>query len=331
MQEDHYISIIHKKLSGDIDPSEAIELETWLNASSENQLLAESVKKAWELSSGFSRDLEIDLDTDFAILEKRIEGENTEIVPLKSRRYWLTIAATFVLIVVTAFVINNFLTSKVEWLLVETSANETQTIILSDGSKVILNENSILKYPESFTDNSRNLNLGGEAYFEVEQNPEAPFVVETKSGSIEVLGTSFNVRDYDEDAEMQVLVNTGIVKMRAKGMKKVLILEKAEKGVFKKKQKDMTKISGASQNDFAWHSNRLVFVKTPIKSVIRDLEKYYKVQILCKNETLLECPFTNTFNNKELDFVLKTIKTVYGLNIEIVNDTTYIVSGGSCR
>lgn len=81
-----------------------------------------------------------------------------------------------------------------------TSIGENKTLTLSDGTKVTLNANTSLSYPEEFTGESREVSLRGEAFFDVSHNPDKPFMVATGNGmKIQVLGTEFNVKSYPED------------------------------------------------------------------------------------------------------------------------------------
>ncbi len=85
------------------------------------------------------------------------------------------------------------------------------TISLTDGSKVWLNADSKIQFPKVFTGNTREVYLSGEAFFEVATNPSRPFIIHLANGTVKVLGTSFNIRAYDNEKIIEASVATGKV------------------------------------------------------------------------------------------------------------------------
>src|SRR5690606_7580202 len=88
-------------------------------------------------------------------------------------------------------------------------------VTLSDGTKVYLNAQSKIILPNVFSADSREVKLEGEAYFDVAKNPNKPFVIRTKGAVVQVLGTSFVVRNYEGDHSVQTVVEEGIVSFRS--------------------------------------------------------------------------------------------------------------------
>jgi ferric-dicitrate binding protein FerR (iron transport regulator) len=85
------------------------------------------------------------------------------------------------------------------------------TITLPEGSKIWLNADSKLSYPVAFNDKTREVYLRGEAFFDIRKNPDKPFIIHLANGTIHVLGTSFNVRAYDDEDKIETSVSTGKV------------------------------------------------------------------------------------------------------------------------
>ena len=101
--------------------------------------------------------------------------------------------------------------------LVEQTNNSTisQVITLSDGSSVILQPNSKLSYPKIFTGNERKVYLSGEGFFEISKNRKKPFFVYANEIVTKVVGTSFRVKAYPDQPDVEVIVRTGKVKVKS--------------------------------------------------------------------------------------------------------------------
>ncbi|MBK9014040.1 MAG: FecR domain-containing protein [Saprospiraceae bacterium] len=215
MEEELYISLLQKQLSRSLTPDEQSELDDWLAQSPDNQLVARQVERAWQLSGGFSQDVELDADADFERLERRIAAAaeatpSAKLVSMKPRQNWLAIAAAILLLVAAPLVLRKFMGSNAEMGRFATGDSPAvQPLELADGSKVWLNAQSSLQF---FTENEgkdRRVELTGEAFFEVAKNPQRPFVVKTNLGEVTVLGTSFNVRSLPGSPTLEVNVSTG--------------------------------------------------------------------------------------------------------------------------
>ncbi len=341
MTEDLYISLIYKQLTDSISGEELKQLEAWKGASEENQLTAESVVLAWNQSSEIKPNLDVNLDDAFNALEERINQEErknnlTSVGQQEAKtrtlnRKWLSIAAGLVLLVLSGFVIINYLNGPTTPTFVEVTSDSTsKTIVLSDGTTVNLNQNSSLKYETSFSGKERKVMLKGEAFFEVKHNPEAPFIVETKQGEVKVLGTSFNVRANEEDIETQVQVVSGRVQLKAKEKQAKVILTAGNVGVLNKEKQTVQKVEVGAVNELFWHTKQLKFVETPLEEVLETLSKNYGVKFELKNTVLNDCPFNSTFDDSTFETIKSTIEGV--LSLEIIKEkNTYILKGGKCE
>jgi transmembrane sensor len=169
-------------------------------------------------------------------------------------------------------------------------------LVLPDGSKVWLNAASSIRYPVAFTGNERNVELTGEAYFEVAKNPAMPFKViipsSTKAGRsmIEVLGTHFNVSAYnDEDATKTTLLE-GKVRIvsgewaagngRSTGKKQEALLQPGQQALlFTSGQ--LKKIDDADvELAMAWKNGFTAFKSADIKSIMRQVARWYNVEVV---------------------------------------------------
>ncbi len=346
MTEDFYITLIYKKISGEINDQEKVELDKWLAESEDNQLTYKSVELAWNSTPDDNPVPDVDLDKEFSFLEESLgddiskEEEKNEVEPeekqipkrsINTRILWRTIAASVVVIFAIGFLVQNyFLKPSMQWVEVTTQDN-IKSIELSDKTKVKLNRNSSFKYPKEFTGNQRLVRLKGEAFFDVSHNPNHPFVIETKQERIKVLGTSFNVMAYEKKQYASVYVVTGKVQLTTKRGSDKVILEKGNKGILDRKSQQLNKIEQASSNEISWSSRQLKFVDTPFREVIKQAERMYYVDFEITNANLNKCPFTATFINQDIDVFLETISAVLDVEVVKIGDKSYQLNGGNCE
>ena len=344
MDENFYINLIYKKLSGELTPPEKEQLNAWLGQSADNRLTAASVEKAWQVSDALQPEVSVDLDKEFAALEQKMDKgssapqKETIIKPIKekgnTRRNWLSIAAGILLLASAAFLLRNYFgniaepNQPLEWVRISTG-EEGQTVTLPDNSKVYLNKKSKMDYPNKFTEDNRMIKLMGEAFFEVEHNPQKPFVVQTNYEEITVLGTSFNVNTSRSELTT-VYVATGKVELKQRNSSRKVILQKGEKGESSTRTGQVNNKGKQVPNDLSWRTNRLEFVDTPMNEVLTQVSKLYGVKFGIANQKLRDCTLTSTFDKQNIEAVLETFTTVFDLKIDKKTDINYILEGGSC-
>ena len=151
------------------------------------------------------------------------------------------------------------------------------SVNLPDGSRVTLNSQSTLKYPTSFDGlTDRTVELTGEAFFEVRKDPSRPFRVKGGRQSVEVLGTSFNMKIYDDDPSALTTLITGTV--RVDGVGKSIILKPGEQAVASERG---LKLRNAADTAvvLAWRNGDFRFKNTPLQEVMRQLARWYNVKV----------------------------------------------------
>ncbi|MCF6333604.1 MAG: DUF4974 domain-containing protein [Draconibacterium sp.] len=201
-------------------------------------------------------------------------------------------------------------------LTLSTQKGEQTNVILPDGSKVWLNVDTKLSYPVDYGVNSRNLEIEGEAYFEVEKNEELPFEVGSGNIVTKALGTRFIISAYPESFEVKSSLVKGSVEV--KYGKNVEILKPGQQLVYNKNRSSVEIKSFDENYELAWKNNQLVFQLMPFEDVIAELEKWYDVKIeynptLFKSETL-----TVRFEKHEtLETILKVIAKANGFKYTI--------------
>jgi len=150
-------------------------------------------------------------------------------------------------------------------------------LVLPDGSKVWLNASSSIHFPTTFVGNERNVELTGEAYFEITKNKEKPFHVNVNGMQVEVLGTHFDINAYSDEDAIKTTLLEGSVKIKS-GWRSTL-LEPGQQGLLEKNDNNV-KIKKVDVNEvMAWKNGLFQFEGTDIKTIMREISRWYDVEI----------------------------------------------------
>jgi transmembrane sensor len=236
---------------------------------------------------------------------------------------------------------------------ISTRPGSKTQIKLPDGTLVILNADSKLTYPDNFLGNTREVNLEGEAFFEVTHNPEKPFIVHTKLMDIRVLGTVFNVRSYADDNTSEASLLKGSIQITLKNRKdekimlvpdekisvsNLAVLDPIEKNTMKTAAESTDVVNEPSvaidkidydtkdktANEVAWTQNKLVFNNEDFEKIVLTLERWYGKQIVIKDLRLKGQRFTGKFKNESLEQVLKAFQLSYNFKYKTENNIIII-------
>lgn len=207
-----------------------------------------------------------------------------------------------------------------------------QLVHLPDGSTVLLNDNSTLKYDQnSFDSKTREVTLTGEAFFDIKHNPKKPFIVHTGKIQTRVLGTAFNINAQNSSDNVEVTVARG--KVQVGDIEKVygVITPNQQIKVNKSTMSfEQNTVSAAVVTE--WKSNYLILDDINMAEAVSLISQKYKVQILISNEKIKNCRITASFLNEEdLDHVLKVISSVLETEYRYNKAGTVILDGKGCE
>ena len=227
---------------------------------------------------------------------------------------------------------------------VENKSKATMLVNLPDGSSAILRKGSKLSYPNHFGLEAREVFLTGEAFFEIVRSPQRPFYVYTNDVTTKVLGTSFNVRAYQQDKEVLVSVKTGRVavlktsgletaEQEHKDLSESITLLADQQAVFDKGQTNIVK-QKKSQPDpsdaLQIDQMRFEYNEKTITEIFAQLEQAYNIGFVYDATVIGDCPVTASLTgepfNQKLDLICKAVWAKY----EIVNGQV-IVTGDGCK
>lgn len=339
-------NLLAKKLSGEATASELAELNNLLSNNYENSKLAQTLEFLWkDHSKKLFENNEIQEERFNYIIEclREEETEKTKLMGFwKKNRYWLAAASILPLI----FFIVSRLTEKVPSSESYTTLQPKEEAItppgrrkqmtLPDGTKAWLNAGSKLTYPKNFNAETREVDLEGEAYFDVVKNEEKPFIVHTSGIDIKVLGTVFNVKDYASDPIIEATLLRGmieVVKKNEPGASKV-ILKPHEKLIFAKTFKPVPVTPGKVSVPFekkiarpdisitslnkniadsavvetAWVYNKLVFEEESFEDIALKMERWYNVSIRFSNERVKNFRLSGSFVKENISEALDVLQ-----------------------
>ena len=199
-----------------------------------------------------------------------------------------------------------------EWNEVYVAAGENKTVELSDGSTLTLASGSRLIYPSSFDKDVRKVYLSGEAYADIAKDEYRRFVVSTEQIDVVVHGTRFNVRSYDANSEVELMLFDGSVDMQTKSLKQNRTVA-MRPGDFIKLDKRSGRITYESvKYDISGQSSdaqRLTFINSRLGDISMQLERLFDVRIIIDQAELAEERYYSAFvNNESLDRILSTLK-----------------------
>lgn len=178
---------------------------------------------------------------------------------------------------------------------------DTRSIMLPDQTVIVLNRYSSLTYPERFRGKDRQVQLKGEAYFEVSKDAEHPFKVEAEDVMVQVLGTHFNVEAYPEDTQVKTTLLEGSVAVSLIGQtEEHLVLSPNESAIYNKDKKTLTlQAETNATEEIVWQNGTLLFKSVPLQEIARQLSNAFHTDIRIEGADLQNYHMTATFSDGE--------------------------------
>ncbi|MCW9706633.1 FecR family protein [Fodinibius salsisoli] len=207
---------------------------------------------------------------------------------------------------------------------------QKKMLTLADGTEIHLNAGSSITFPEQFSVKKREVVLSGEAFFKVKEDSARPFIVQTKNLSTTVLGTSFNVRSYDNDQQSDVSLVTGKLKVQPSDTTREAtsyVLAPGEAVVLDKRNNTLEQTRFDTGIRLGWTEGVLVFENAGKDEIITRIERWYGVTIKVENREKSvdqQWKYRGIFKDESLEDVLKGISYVKNFTYQIENQTVTI-------
>ena len=304
------INIIIASFRGELTESQRVDLDQWLQLEGSVEKY-EALKKVWVNTVANSS--VFDSQKAYGRLRRKVSN------------IWKPIAVAASVAAVAAFgfvLFNVFDTNPV---LTQTYACVTgkSSVILPDGSNVVLHKGASLSYDNSFSETNRAVTLDGEAYFDVAKDAENTFTVHVDDIDITVHGTTFNVQEDGESVVVSLV--EGAVDV-ATGSGTTCSLEPGHSAVFEKRTGHL--LERKDDVDFAscWAKDRMTFTQASLGEVCRYLSKWYSVEIVIPESLKASCSYTFTIREEPIDQILDIMSRINPMKYIYTNDHRIIIS-----
>ena len=335
----YYIDLITRYLAGEAGNEEVILLNDWLKSDKNNQVVFDEYCKTWFSIEKQKLEIAVDVDKEWLSFKSRIKNtnEDNKVIDFKPEvnrnnslyMKMLKYAAIVALVAFSSVLIYKFATKPSDKIVI--SKVEAIENILSDGTKIALNSNSTIEFPEKFTSSERTVKLKGEAYFNVTHDETRPFIISADDVRIAVLGTSFYVNTNADDDKVEVVLTTGKVAVyyNNKPSERV-IMSPGDKVEISKTSNSILKSVNNNENYIAWKTKKIIYNNTSLNEIVLSLNKVYHSNIIITDKKLDNCRLTATFENQSLDAVLNVLKET--LDLKITKSGSKVeLSGNGCK
>jgi len=362
-----FFNLLPRQLSGSISPEENVELVQLLESYPDLKLQAELFAGMWEQEKKILPSIEVGEAYIKHLLKHRsefIQNAEPERIKMlnekvsldhglqrgmKLKKWMYVVSATLLIsLFISAYLFYNN-KQKIRSVIypnissVTTKYGNKSKVSLADGSHVWLNAGSRLDYNSNdFNKTLREVNLTGEAYFDISHNPAKPFIVSSGNMRIKVLGTMFNVKAYPEEKHIETSLIKGSVEITIKDRPDdIYILRPNEKLVVSndglserlnalnaahnaQSGRESAEMVALKKVDYspmeklvletAWVQNKLVFRSEKFSDLAKRMERWYDIEIRFRNSGKEELKFTGIFTTETIQQALKAMQVVHSFN-----------------
>ncbi|MDO6429263.1 FecR domain-containing protein [Flavitalea sp. BT771] len=337
MNKDRILELMTRKLSGEATPEELRELQDLLSSDAGAGERGKILDQFWS-----RRDDEThpSVEENLRKVLGRLQLPATAVKmerPARQISQWVKVAAAVVILLAIGAIAYLRRPVRTEGaalalMMEKRNAKGTKSIIqLPDGSKIWLNADSKLKYPEIFKGATREIYLNGEAFFDVAKNTNRPFIIHLANGTVQVLGTSFNVRAYDNESVVETSVATGriafIPKYRTSRKKQdTVFLAPDHKVSYTFTKEELSTSITSGKEDKAWTEGKLIFRGLTMQQIAMELERNFGKKVVFLDDGPKEFIFTGSFENNSLDEIMYYLSRTKNFNYKITNSELLIAA-----
>ncbi len=287
---------------GEASDKEIDELFQWVRKSEKNEKYFSDMKFLWDLSADVKG-------------VSKTENRTGNILRIC---YFSSAAAIIILLICNIFLHGEVAEKaddrnvlSAENVEVFTHKGVVSKVLLPDSTVVWMNAGTKLQYPSKFSDRLREVHISGEAFFEVKRDEDRPMIITTnRNAGISVLGTSFLVKSYEDEDISKVTLFNGSVRYSEPDREDLNIILKSGESIICSKADSSFKVVEIEDlsREIAWRDGNLIFNKTPMRDVIRTLERWYGTEFKILNENIYNYTLTATFYSESVTQVMELIK-----------------------
>ena len=314
--------IIFKVLSNEATSVEKELFENWLDDNSTNYAEFNKLKKYWTSHVEYQHNIEIDDAFERFKKNKLIPTRNRN---KRIRNIFIGIISTAAVALLLLTVSQPVLSPKDNFTF--QTKNQKDTFYLPDSTMVVLNKNSKLNYSNQYNKSERRILLMGEAYFDVRKNAKVPFVVSMEKCQITVLGTAFNIQDYEKDNSIKATLIRGIIRFDVNGVENQnqITLRPNQILKYNKLTGDISIKYTDPQSSLLWMSDIHRYQSKHLENFLNDLGMINNKQINISDKELARTVISGSFsNNQTIDEILLLISRSVPIKWKIKGDTIKI-------
>lgn len=304
--------ILQRYVEGNVSPEEIIAVVDWLDADENNVREFMALHKLNDISLLNQPDNRAD------------NQKKKRTISFRKIGYELAKIAAILIIFwggTKLFETNTTEESIVTYQTLYVPAGQRAELILPDSTRVWLNAHSKLIYPVSFGKGNRQVELNGEAYFDVVHNEKQPFIVKTRQMDIQVLGTEFNVTSYSSDFEVSLL--RGCIELSSPSLSSTYKVKEKEHVKLKDNKLIVNNIT--DYDYFRWKEGLICFNNESVATIIEKLKLFYDIDIETHNKKFLNSRYSGKFRTKDgIEQVLKVLQIEHKFSYTKNNDLNLI-------
>jgi len=309
--------LLIKYIEGGATDSEKVTITNWLDADPENMKEYLALRKLhditiWQTSPA-----------------AKSEQETTSKDSRRSRKITFSEVMKYAAILLVAIVVSRYVfpglkpVDKVAMQSLYVPAGQRAEITLEDGTKVWLNANTTLIFPNQFSGKTREVSINGEGYFEVVSNKLKPFIVKTEKYDIKVWGTKFNIMAYSGSESFETALFEGSVEVQNLGGSKGILIQPDQR-IFQEKEQ-LTVAPITDLNHQLWKEGIISFQDESFTKLVNKLQLYFDMKIEVKNDKILNYQCTGKFRTKDgVEHILKVLQLRNKFNYTIDEKTNTI-------
>ena len=286
--------------------------------------------KQWKELNNMSSSEEIDVDKAWNNVHSRLIenglAEPKTAVRISFMRSTIMRIAAVALILISlgsaGIYLNNagYLSKKIS---VIAGINQKNVLVsLPDGSKIYLNRNSEFTYRSNFGKHGRNVNLTGEAFFEISPDATKPFIIDAGKAKVKVVGTTFNVITNNNESAVEVFVKTGKVVVSDESGSQSIQLDPGYVGTMNAKAS--RKSINNNPNYISWKTGYLDYNGQKLSVVFTDLKRVYNMVIVADDPSILDNPWSSPIGNVSQETIIRVICTSFNLSYTKDGDTYHL-------
>ncbi len=308
--------LLIKFIEGETTRKESEDVVAWIEETPENTNRFSKLHNTW-VFAGMDAPVPVNTEKQITRIIERINHKPA----LRMFKQAMKIAAVVLFAVtlgVAGYIAGNSYGEKVQYYTVISPKGERTNITLPDGSDVWLNSGSKLTYSSAFNRGNRELQLEGEAFFNVAKNRDLEFVVKTSDLEVTALGTIFNVMAYANERKVETTLEEGRVSIKTIHNRKAYMLTPGRKLTYYKDQKKVARVPVETYLYTSWVDGIYRFKDETFAEISRKLERMYDVAIAIENDELKHYRYTGDFSkNQSIEQVLEIIRVTTRFNYSI--------------